>query len=85
MKMLNYQAFDQEIWDTELASFVPETVYDMHIHMWSDIHRGQLTSEATGLRLDIDYKDHLAWAQKLFPGRKCTTSSLGLLFRGGLT
>jgi len=84
MKMLNYQAFDQEIWDTELASFVPETVYDMHIHMWSEIHRGQLTSEATGLRLDIDYKDHIAWAQKLFPGREMHYLLLGTPIPGGI-
>ena len=56
----DYQEFDQDIWESELSNFVPDIIYDMHVHMWSEAHRGNLTTppESTGLRLEIDYQDH---------------------------
>ena len=52
----DYQEFDQDIWESELSNFVPDKIYDMHVHMWSEAHRGNLTTppESTGLRLEID-------------------------------
>ena len=40
MNVPDYQDFDRSFWDEELADFVPDTVYDMHVHMWSERHRG---------------------------------------------
>ena len=75
----DYQEFDQDIWESELSNFVPDIIYDMHVHMWSEAHRGNLTTppESTGLRLEIDYQDHQKWAQNLFPGREMHYLVLG--------
>lgn len=69
MAAFDYQDFDRDIWNKELEDFVPATVYDMHTHMWSEAHKGALTGEPDGLRLEINYQDHLDWAAKLYPGR----------------
>jgi predicted TIM-barrel fold metal-dependent hydrolase len=73
----DYQDFDREIWDKELEDFVPSTIYDMHTHMWSEAHKGSLTGEPSGLRLEIDYRDHLDWAAVLYPGRQMHFLVLG--------
>jgi predicted TIM-barrel fold metal-dependent hydrolase len=70
MNTFEYRDFDRRIWEEELEAFVPKVVYDMHVHLWSEAHRGQLSGPPTGLRLEIDYQDHLEWAGKLFPGRE---------------
>lgn len=77
MSALTYDEFDREIWEKELEDFVPATVYDMHTHMWSEAHKGTLQGPATGLRLEIDYRDHLEWAAKLYPGRRMHYLVLG--------
>ena len=77
MAMIDYRDFDRDIWEKELEDFVPTVVYDMHIHMWSEAHKGTLTGPPTGLRWEIDYQDHLAWAAKLYPGREMHYLVLG--------
>jgi hypothetical protein len=77
MYTLDYQPFDQEIWEKELDDFIPDRVYDMHTHMWSEKHKGNLVGPPSGLRLDIDYQDHLSWANKLYPGREMHYLILG--------
>ena len=67
---IDYRDIDRDIWEKELEDFVPSTVYDMHVHMWSDAHRGSNESPPGGLRLEIDYQDHLNWAAQLYPNRK---------------
>ena len=74
---IDYLDFDRQIWEAELEEFVPAEVYDMHTHMWSDEHKGHLTGPPKGLRLEIDYQDHLAWAAKLYPGRQLHYLVLG--------
>ena len=59
MSTFDYLDFDREIWEKELTNFVPATIYDMHTHMWSEVHKGSLTGEPSGLRLEIDFQDHL--------------------------
>ena len=77
MTAFTYQDFDRQLWDQELEDFVPTTVYDMHTHLWSEDHRGSLTGAPTGLREEIDYRDHLDWAAKLYPGRAFHMLALG--------
>ena len=67
---IDHRDIDRDIWEKELEDFVPSTVYDMHVHMWSDAHRGSNESPPGGLRLEIDYQDHLDWAAQLYPNRK---------------
>ena len=74
---IDYRDIDREIWEKELEDFVPSVVYDMHVHMWSDAHRGSIEGPATGLRWEIDYQDHLDWAAQLYPDRKMHYLILG--------
>ena len=77
MEKIDYRDFDRDIWERELEDFVPSVVYDMHTHIWSEAHKGTLTGPPTGLRCEIDYQDHLAWAAKLYPGREMHYLVLG--------
>ena len=70
MTPFEYTDFDREIWERELADFVPDALYDMHAHIWSDEHTGQADASSQGLRLPIDLGDHLDWAARLYPGRE---------------
>ena len=68
MTVIDHRDIDRQIWENELEEFVPRRLYDMHVHMWSEAHAGD--AEASGLRREIDYRDHLAWAEALYPGRE---------------
>jgi len=70
MTEFSYTDFDRDIWDRELADFVPAVLYDMHAHMWSQAHAGEADESSRGLRLPIDLEDHLDWAGRLYPGRE---------------
>jgi hypothetical protein len=75
-KEFTYIDHDRSIWDKELEDFVPSVVYDMHVHMWSDEHRGT-APDGNNLRLNIGYQDHVDWAAKLYPGREVHFLVLG--------
>lgn len=77
MEVMDYREFDRKIWEKELENFVPNLIYDMHTHIWSEMHRGQLSGPPTGLRQNCNYHDQLVWASKLFPGRKMHYLVLG--------
>ena len=68
MTVIDHRDIDRRIWEGELEDYVPGRLYDMHVHMWSEAHAGD--SEKSGLRREIDYRDHLAWAEALYPGRE---------------
>ncbi len=67
-KDVSYIDYDQDIWEKELEEFVPQVVYDMHVHMWSNAHRG--SAPESPLMLEIGYREHIDWASKLYPGRE---------------
>jgi len=77
MASIDYRNFDREIWEEELEDFVPRVIYDMHVHMWSEAHKDTLTGPPGGLRQEIDYQEHRAWAARLFPGRQVHYLVLG--------
>lgn len=83
MSMIDYNDFDREIWEKELEEYVPSVIYDMHTHAWSDEHKGTSTGPPSGLRMEIGYQDHLAWAAKLYPGREMHYLLLGTPVVGG--
>ena len=68
LKEFTYIDHDRSIWEKELEEFVPATIYDMHVHMWSNEHKG--TAPDHPLMLPIGHQDHLDWAAKVFPGRE---------------
>ncbi len=77
MSAIDYRDFDRDIWEQELEDFVPQVIWDMHTHLWSEAHKGKLKGPATGLRLEVDFQGHLEWAARLFPGREIHFLMLG--------
>ncbi|MEE3336464.1 MAG: amidohydrolase family protein [Candidatus Latescibacterota bacterium] len=77
MAQFDYIDFDREIWDAELEDFVPSTVYDMHVHMWSEAHAPEGGDPTSGLRFESDYADLSRRAEQLYPGREVHYLVLG--------
>ncbi len=77
MKTVFYSDFDRRIWDEELADFVPDRVFDAHVHLWSEAHRGALQGPPSGLRLDVDATRLNSWCERIFPGRRFGFLALG--------
>lgn len=56
---------------------MPAVIFDMHTHLWSEAHKGTADEANKRLRWEIDYQDQLAWASKLYPGRRIHYLVLG--------
>jgi glutamate-1-semialdehyde 2,1-aminomutase len=72
-----YTDFDRLIWEEELADFVPPRVFDAHVHLWSEAHRGTLDGPPTGLRLEVDMTRLRGWCERIFPQRQLGFLTLG--------
>ncbi|TVP97234.1 MAG: aminotransferase class III-fold pyridoxal phosphate-dependent enzyme [Planctomycetaceae bacterium] len=72
----DYSPADQQIWDEELADFVPQRILDSHIHLFDPRHlTGPDASKVTwGL---ADLATLKAWAERLYPGRETHFLALG--------
>lgn len=77
MDSVHYTDFDREIWEEELADFVPHQVFDAHVHLWSEAHRGTLQGSPSGLRLPVDFSQLRRWSERIFPGRQLGFLALG--------
>lgn len=73
---IDYRSHDQQIWEEELADFVPQRIFDAHIHMFS---RNLLSPEAQKECPldDSDFATLQAWAARLYPGREVHYLILG--------
>jgi len=70
--------FDREIWAEELADFVPDTVFDVHAHLWDESCAGNMPPGAySSMRLNAGYDTLHKWNSELFPGRKLGFQLLG--------
>ena len=67
---------DREFFARELASFVPERIFDAHCHLWPE---GNELFEVPGLSGGVDYRRCLALLEDVHPGRQ-TIGSLYLSF-----
>lgn len=76
-KALTYNDFDREFWDRELEDFVPQKIYDMHTHLWTESGQEHLPPADGGLRTEIDFAALYRWSTQLFPGRECHFLALG--------
>ena len=70
----DFSAHDQQIWDEELQDFVPDRVFDAHIHMFNRTH---LLPSATTSWTDTDLSTLQQWAGRLYPGRETHFLVLG--------
>ena len=72
----DFQPHDQQIWDEELHDFVPERVFDAHIHMFDRAHMRDPSSTSHGWT-DSDMSSLKQWANRLYPGRETHFLVLG--------
>lgn len=72
----DFNAHDQQIWDEELHDFVPDRVFDAHIHMFNREHLRE-KGKATSTWSDAGLATLQSWAQKLYPGRETHFLVLG--------
>lgn len=61
--------FDREIWESELADFVPEKIFDAHTHLWND-RFASASTEASALRFNADLAVMREFSGQVFPGRE---------------
>ena len=76
----DYRDCDRQIWDEELADFVPDRILDAHIHLFwpSDVTEMKPGFE----RNEADLETLNKWAELLYPGRKIQYLILGTPFPG---
>ena len=73
---VDYRDADRQVWEEELADFVPSRIYDTHIHLYSDA----LVSDEHGERhkfKDADFSTMEARSDRLYPGRETHYLVLG--------
>jgi len=57
---------DREFFERELASFVPDRIYDAHCHLW---HSNQYKVQMPGVPADVGYEEYRELIDCLHPGR----------------
>lgn len=76
-----YSSHDKQIWDEELEDFVPDRVFDAHIHLFNPDHL--TATEPTANRWGAtDLTTIQQWAERLYPGRETHFLVLGTPLRG---
>ncbi len=65
-----YTDFDRQIWERELENFLPETIIDVHTHIWDDSFADRVRTPQSVLRTNVDLEDLNSWTSQIFPGRK---------------
>jgi predicted TIM-barrel fold metal-dependent hydrolase len=73
----DYSPHDQQIWDEELQDFVPDRVFDAHIHMFHPEHLPATSSSAANPWSLADLATLQQWAARLYPGRETHFLVLG--------
>lgn len=72
---IDYRDCDKQIWEEELAEFVPDRIFDAHIHFcWAS----DVDGAALNQREDHDLQTLNDWASVLYPGRKMQYLILGM-------
>lgn len=77
VSIADYSLHDEQIWNEELQEFVPERVFDAHVHMFHPRHlpeSSQAVTEPWGL---TDLATLQRWAARLYPGRETHFLALG--------
>jgi predicted TIM-barrel fold metal-dependent hydrolase len=73
----DYQPQDQQIWEEELQDFVPDRVFDAHIHMLHLEHLSQTTPGSFQNWSQADLPALQQWAARLYPDREVHFLVLG--------
>ncbi len=73
---LDYRDCDREVWEEELADFVPDRILDAHVHFFRRSDLNQPHPPARN-RPDVGLSEINAWAKVLYPGRRMQYLILG--------
>ena len=76
------QAQDQQIWDEELRDFVPDRVFDAHIHLFNPQHLAPTAPSAANPWSYADLGVLRQWTGRLYPGRETHFLVLGTPLAG---
>lgn len=71
----DYSQHDQQIWEEELQDFVPQRIFDAHIHLFNPQHM-QPGAAPTSWSFN-DFASIRNWAARLYPGRETHFLVLG--------
>lgn len=74
MPETSFTQHDQQIWDEELADFVPERIFDAHIHLFNPAHHPAAAGSGWSY---ADLETLQTWADRLYPGREVHFLVLG--------
>lgn len=80
MNEFMFSDFDRDIWERELADFVPEQIFDAHVHLWDNRFATPAT-EITPLRHEAGLDGIKEFTKQLFPGRESHFLLLGTPLR----
>jgi glutamate-1-semialdehyde 2,1-aminomutase len=69
-----FSEHDQRIWDEELVDFVPQRVFDAHIHLFNPAHLPAGSGPSWSY---ADLATLRQWAERLYPGRETLFLVLG--------
>ncbi len=67
---------DRIVWEEDLESFVPEKIFDAHIHFWNDEHL-PVNHAHRNAYVFADFRVTEAWNKRMFPGRQIDYLVLG--------
>jgi glutamate-1-semialdehyde 2,1-aminomutase len=73
---LELKPLDIDIFQNELDSFLPEKIFDAHVHLWSEKHIGKCRNESS-LRKEVDLEALKKCCSSLLPGREMHFCILG--------
>ena len=73
---IDYRDCDRQIWEEELADFVPDRILDAHIHLFNREDFKELPP-AFADHQDNNLSDLNAWSEVLYPGRRVNYLILG--------
>lgn len=76
VSLSDFSAHDQQIWDEELQDFVPDRVFDAHIHMFHPEHVTASPQAANPWGF-ADFNTLQQWAARLYPDRETHFLVLG--------
>lgn len=77
----DYSSHDLQIWEEELDSFVPQRVFDAHMHLFHPDHLS-ISGSTTNRWGLTDFETARQWATVLYPGREVHFLFLGTPLKG---
>jgi glutamate-1-semialdehyde 2,1-aminomutase len=77
ISLADYSVHEEQIWEEELRDFVPERVFDAHIHLFDPVHLSPQAPSAANPWGRSDLATLQQWAARLYPGRETHFLTLG--------